>query len=116
MLTKESKAGKREDRYTKLTQDLKAAVEAAQAAAAAIDDGGTCNMDSPMVWLPRWNAAKIKEAARAAGSGAYKHRGSWWIFRTGVYAQGDPRTIAAKAASSLMEARGYKATVYYMMD
>ena len=104
------------DRYTKLTQDLKAAVEAAQAAAVAIDDGGTCNMDSPMVWLPRWNAAKIKEAARAAGTRAYKHRLSWWMFSTGVYAQGDPRTIAAKAASHLLEERGYRASVFYMMD
>ena len=106
------------DKYTQLASDLTAAVAAARIAASG-PDGGTCNFDSLMLSLPRWKAAKIESAAKAAGIDTYDvtYCGrKVWLFSTPCPAQADANTRQAKAMYKAMKEAGYNASVWYQMD
>ena len=108
------------DKYEALSEALKRATAAAlEAVARDPEDGGTCNFDAPAIALPRWNEAKVKAAAEAAGTGCY----SWKLFGEKLFVfpiraggQGNSRTRAAEAAERSLKADGYNATMYYQMD
>lgn len=105
-------------KYAKLAEDLRRAAEAAQQYRDH-EDGGTCNFDAPSLCLPRWSAAEIKRAAKAAGLGVYAWRfgrRTRWVLSVPIPGQGNRRTKAAEAMTRELEALGYDALTYYQMD
>lgn len=83
------------------------------------DDGGTCNFDAPALVLPRWNAAKIQQVAKEAGSSAFAwnlYGSKLWVLRINSGAQGNARTTNAEAACASLTAAGYDCHMYYQMD
>lgn len=105
-------------KYAKLAKDLKAALDYG-ASKMGEDDGGTCNFDSPTLYLPRWNKDKIKEAAKAAGLGCFEWKPygrTFWTFSVPCAGQGYTRTNAAEAMSAYLGDIGYDAGMYYQAD
>lgn len=106
-------------KYAKLRDDLKSAY-AETAHLENTEDGGTCNFDSPVLHLERWNADKIEQAAKEAGGSARKWTSGrmvmGWVFSPNSSGQGNRRTRRAEAISAAMKARGYSAGMYYQMD
>lgn len=106
-------------KYKKLAEDLKQAHEAALAACANVDDGGTCNFDSPALDLPRWNGEQIKEAAKAAGVGAWKWESfghAKWVICPRSGAQGNKNSAVAEYMAERLRGAGYDCMMYYAMD
>ena len=106
-------------KYKKLAEDLKQAHEAALAACAHVDDGGTCNFDSPALYLPRWNGEQVKEAAKAAGVGAWKWESfgpAKWVICPRSGAQGNKNTAVSEYMAERLRAAGYDCMMYYAMD
>lgn len=106
-------------KYAKLRDDLKAAREKALQAVEGEDDGGTCNLDAPALYLPRWNTALVEQAAKEAGGSCFIHRmcgGRYVVFSTPNVGQANRNTIAAEAMTAELSARGYDATTYYRID
>ena len=106
-------------KYAKLRDDLRAALEAASAAAAAVDDGGTCNLDAAALRLPRWNESLVKRAAEEAGAGCWKwtsYGGPRFVFSPRVPGQARKRERAAEAMTAALRSLGYDAFNYCQMD
>lgn len=107
-------------KYAQLRDDLRRALEAAQAAYNANpEDGGTCNFDSASLGLPRWNAAKVEQAAEEAGTSCF----TWsifgskrFVFNPRVPAQGNARSRAAEAMTKALKDMGYDAMDYCQAD
>ena len=106
-------------KYLKLSEDLAYAASIAKEVAERIDDGGTCNFDSAVLYLKGWNEEKVKQAANAAGVGCstwtmfgVKH----FVFSPSVRAQANARTEAAEAMKNVLSEKGYEASMYYQMD
>lgn len=106
-------------KYAKLRDDL-LAVYAETEYLENTEDGGTCNFDAPTLDLPRWNADKIKQAAKEAGGSAFKW--TWgtvtmgWVFSPRSSGQANRRTRRAEAISAALKRRGYNAGMYCAMD
>lgn len=105
-------------RYKKLANDLKAALDYGLDHAGT-DDGGTCNFDSPTLYLRGWNRSMVKAAAKTAGIGCF----SWdsfskccYVFSIPGVGQGYTRTNAAEAMKDYLEGLGYDAGMYYQAD
>lgn len=125
--TKEYKSAKRNahkspdaltGRYAKLAADLKAAYEYGKEHMGT-DDGGTCNFDSPTLYLPRWNKEKVKAAVKAAGLRCFEWKPygrTFWTFSVPCAGQGYTRTNAAEAMSTYLGDLGYDAGMYYQAD
>jgi len=106
-------------KYAQLRDDLRAALEAAGAAAAAVDDGGTCNLDAAALRLPRWTESLVKRAAEEAGAGCWKwtsYGGPRFVFSPRVPGQARKREVAAEAMTAALRSRGYDAFNYCQMD
>ena len=105
-------------RYKKLAEDLKEAL-AYGLEHAGTDDGGTCNFDSPTLYLPRWNRKKVEAAAKTAGVGCFMWSSfskRCYVFSVPGVGQGYTRTNAAEAMKDFLKDRGYEAGMYYQMD
>lgn len=106
-------------KYAKLADDLRTAAALGIEAAKHSDDGGTCNFDAPTLRLPRWNQAKVKQAAKVAGLGCFVWN-LWgskrYVFSIPIGAQANARTVAAETMSKSLKAAGYDAGMYYQMD
>lgn len=102
--------------------DLLVAKRKAEAAINVSDNAGTCNFDHPMVKLPKAEVATFISAAEACGIRAEwcssRDWGGWIDLRgaPGSRYQGAARTAGAEAVAAELTARGYEATVFYMMD
>ena len=86
---------------------------------AGTDDGGTCNFDSPTLYLPRWNRKKVEAAAKTAGVGCFMWSSfskRCYVFSVPGVGQGYTRTNAAEAMKDFLKSRGYEAGMYYQMD
>lgn len=107
-------------KYAKLRDDLKVALEAGRTAERENpEDGGTCNLDAASIRLVRWNAAKIEQAAKEAGTGCFKwemYGGSRYVFSPDSRAQGNARSRNAEAMARALKEMGYDATDYCQMD
>lgn len=107
-------------KYAQLRDDLAAALAAGLAVEDADpEDGGTSNHDSAALRLPRWNADKIQQAAKEAGTGCF----TWTLFGSKLYVftpktkgQGNARSRNAEAMTAALRALGYDATDYCQMD
>ncbi len=106
-------------KYAKLRDDLLAAYAETEHIEQT-EDGGTCNFDAPTLDLPRWNADKIKQAAKDAGGSAWKW--TWgncvmgWVFSPRSSGQANRRSRRAEAISAALKAKGYNAGMYCAMD
>lgn len=107
------------NRYEQLTKDLQEATEKARAIAMTTDDGGTCNFDSCIIFLPRWNNEKTIAAIKAAGVGGFRsnHYGKvCYIIGNPVSAQGNANTAQAETIRDVMRSKEYQTAMYYQMD
>lgn len=104
-----------------LFADLKAAHAAGLAAAATIDDGGTCNFDSAVLAFESKAERRLAEAVITMAGG---HCFEWKGFRKvlglvvslGAPGQGFKHTKYAEAFEKYLEAKGWPTTMYYQMD
>lgn len=107
-------------KYAKLRDDLRAALEAGRNAEHENpEDGGTCNFDSVALNLPRWQAAKVEQAAKEAGTSCFSwdlFGGRRWVFGPDTRAQGNARTRNAEAMTRALAGMGYQAMDYCQMD
>lgn len=106
-------------RYATLAADLRAAAESALAAAAKVDDGGTCNFDAVSVTLRGWCSDKVEQAAKAAGVGFFiwnLYGNKSFVFPLRCGHQSNARTQAAEAMCDALRAAEYDASMYYAMD
>ena len=107
-------------RYAKLRDDLRKALAAGVAAEAAEpEDGGTCNFDSAALYLPRWNARKVEQAAKEAGTQC----STWTLYGTKhfvfppiTHAQANAHSRNAEAVTAALKEMGYEAIDYCQMD
>ncbi|MDQ0153425.1 hypothetical protein J2S20_002145 [Moryella indoligenes] len=107
-------------KYAKLRDDLQTALEAGrQAQKQNPEDGGTCNFDTSMLSLPRWNFEKVQQAVQEAGATCFAQNfyGSKRFFIVPkANGQGNARTASAKAITKMLQSLGYNASMYYAMD
>ena len=107
-------------KYQKLFEDVLAAMsEAERVATENPEDGGTCNFDSPAVYLPKFNKKIVEKVFERAGTHSFEWKlfdKKMFVFGTRTGGQGNRRTRAAEAAYEVMKDRGYDATMYYQMD
>lgn len=116
------------DRTAPLEDQLAALFRRAAAAAIAadpVDDGGTCNTDTPAFRIERVRANVIEAAAAKAG--VRVHGFSWfggrrwfWLY-VPMYGQGERRSTMMQAAQRVLDAAegaipGFHACGYYQMD
>jgi hypothetical protein len=107
-------------KYAALRDALAAALEAGrQAEKADPEDGGTCNFDAAALRLPRWNAAKVEQAAQEAGTSCF----DWtlygqrrFVFQPDSTAQANARSRNAEAMTASLRSQGYDAFDYCQMD
>lgn len=104
-------------KYAKLRDDLRKVYEIGKAAAAQVEDGGTCNFDAPSILLPRWQSAKIEQACKEAGCGCFE----WkcyrrWVICFRVAGQAYKRETGAEAMTKALTAMGYDALTYCAID
>lgn len=105
-------------KYAKLRDDLRKVYEIGKAAAAQVDDGGTCNFDAPSISLPRWQSAKVKQACKEAGCGCFEWKsfGRRWVIRFRIPGQAYKRETAAEAMTKALADMGYDALTYCAID
>ena len=103
---------------------LVAALEKATQAALAfkdVDDGGTCNFDSPALdyRAAGLTISKAKQAIEAAGLHSFDWNcyGSKMLVICGVgHGQGNRNTAMAEAAHKSLKEQGYPCGMYYQAD
>ena len=97
--------------YLKLNDALRKA-ELCALNAQQSNDGGSCNLDTPMIVLPRANRKKLAELC------VKLHDWGHSMFAVGVplYGQGYCRTAMAEAAVESLRESGFRAYVHYCMD
>lgn len=105
-------------KYAKLHDDLRKVYEIGKAAAAQVEDGGTCNLDAPSLLLPRWQSAKIEQACKEAGCGCFE----WtcfnrrWVICFHIPGQAYKRETAAEVMTKALADMGYDALTYCAID
>lgn len=100
-------------KYARLRDDLRAAWENTPNSA---EDGGTCNMDCPVLYLPRWTRSKVEQAGKEAGIPVHFWRSGCYHIGVASACQGDARTAKAEAMSAHLKAAGYDTSVWYCID
>lgn len=105
-------------KYAKLRDDLRKVYEIGKAAAAQVEDGGTCNFDAPSLLLPRWQSAKVKQACEEAGCGCFEWKcfNRRWVICFRIAGQAYKRETAAEAMTKALTAMGYDALTYCAID
>lgn len=105
-------------KYAKLRDDLRTALAATEPLEQT-EDGGTCNFDSPALFLPRWNGKLIEQAAKEAGCGAWKWTlwgSSRWVISFRSTGQANRRSRRAEALVKELTRMGYDCTEYCQAD
>ena len=106
-------------KYAKLRDDLRKVYEIGKAAAAQVEDCGTCNLDAPSIFLPRWQSAKIEQACKEAGCGCFEWKcfnARRWVICFRVAGQAYKRETAAESMTKALIAMGYDALTYCAID
>ncbi|MDH2330463.1 MULTISPECIES: hypothetical protein [Paenibacillus] len=104
--------------YKKLTDDLRAAHNAALVATDRIEDNGTANMDKVFLTLPRARETKVLEAIKEAGlycRGKRRWIGEGYMLSVSK-GQANQRDKAVTVFVDVMVNRGYDAIAYRQMD
>ena len=101
-------------------RSLKYALELAKAEALKlqnVEDGGTCNFDTPMIVLTSdWKDSDVHKVFRATGLRPYKVEKNVYHVLGAVEGQGFRRTAMAEAFKDCLRNLGYSSYVYYQMD
>ena len=79
------------------------------------DDGGTCNLDLPVLLLPKWHKQDIEEAFKNTGLWA-SIEGDYVYICGAVDGCGFKRTAMARAVRDSLQQSGYQANVRYLID
>ena len=113
-------------KYSELINALKKARTAAIEAGLLGDDGGTCNFDSPVLYMPKGtHETTMKKISDAAGVNfnkweynpfANSNYSAWIIYGDFVKGQGNRRTRGAEAFFNSLKSDGIKCGMYYQMD
>lgn len=104
------------------SENLKNALIRAKEAAlkfAGVEDGGTCNFDSPMLRLYRWRQTEIEEAFNGTGLNCFATTifgTKYYVVCGGAYGQANRRTAMAEEMCRIIKAAGFDAEMYYQMD
>ena len=80
-----------------------------------VNDLGTCNMDTPIIFLPKWRKSDIEQAFKITGLVPSIDGISVHVLRA-CEGQGFRRTTMAEAFRDSMKEQGYQAVVDYRMD
>lgn len=82
---------------------------------ANVNDGGSCNFDTPMllVKMTKKQAETLPVRLEKCEYGFWK---GWWFVHTPLYGQAMRRTAMAEAASKSLNESGFDSAVYYMLD
>lgn len=106
----------------RLSDDLAASVSASYDEYKNHNDGGTSNLDAPVIRIPGGHAGTVDAAASLVGESCFqwqKKKGqqfyNCFVF-TGPLGQGFRRTAMARRIAELMEQKGYDTSVYYQID
>lgn len=107
--------------YNKLTADLILANNEACQAAELTDDGGTANLDSVFLRVPRAREAKVLEAIKKAGlycrgKSRWSYMGNGYFLNPSVSGQGNRRTKAVEVMKAKLQESGWDVSVFYQMD
>lgn len=83
-----------------------------------VEDGGTCNFDTPTIRLERWQEKTVKIICKIAGLDCSKWENYYMNYHIlgGCYGQANRRTDMAEAFAKSLENDGYKASVWYAID
>lgn len=104
-------------KYKQLSEDIREAIKAGQAAEAENpEDGGTCNFDATLIYLPRWQENKVLQAAKEAGTNAWKYKPGLYVINPVTNGQANARTENIRAMKKSLENAGYDVSIYYCMD
>lgn len=102
-------------KYSRLADDLRAALALGrQAERDETESNDVPNADAPSLFLPSWQGASIREAARLAGTTAAPviHRDvKSWVFEPDTESNGSRRTVNAEAMAHELRRRGYLASI-----
>ena len=104
--------------YEKLTKDLIRAKEASVEAAKG-EDGGSANLDSLTIRIPRARESKVIEAVKNAGlytRGRREWIGSRYFISAPTGGQGNSNYRAVQAMDKVMSEAGWDTLVFYKMD
>lgn len=105
--------------WQKLIQDLRDANQAAKAAADKSDDGGSANLDSVFLRIPRQREVAVLKAIQEAG--LYCREKSQWI-GAGYFidpqsgGQGNKNFIAVSVMTEHLQRNGWDALDFRKMD
>ncbi|QDX91085.1 hypothetical protein EEL30_00995 (plasmid) [Brevibacillus laterosporus] len=105
--------------YDKLVKDLKEANKIACEAVVQVSDGGTANLDSVFLIIPRAREVSVLDAIKK--SGLYCGMKSNWIGH-GYFisptcgGQGDKRAVAVKVMVETLNNLGWDALTFYKVD
>lgn len=83
------------------------------------EDGGTCNFDAPAIRGDRWRESMVKQAAREAGTTAFKwkpYHNTYYVFGVPGGGQANRRSRKAEAITETLKSLGYDALEYSAMD
>ena len=109
-------------KYAELIAALKRAQVKAKEAGLLSDDGGTCNFDSPVLYMPKGTReATMKKIGGAAGVRFFKlyntAGGAWWtVHGDFISGQANRRTASAEAFAASLKADGFESDTYYQID
>jgi hypothetical protein len=84
------------------------------------NDGGTCNFDTPAVFLPGARESFVEECAAEAGisASAFKWLGGrrWFFIFVPMKGQANRRSLMAEAACRRLKELGLQAVMYCQAD
>ena len=106
-------------KYAKLRDDVRKAAQIGLEAASRVDDGGTCNMDSAALNLPRWKEALVEQACKEAGCGCFTWKpfgAKYFVICARIPGQARKQEVAAEAMTAAFHEMGYDALTYCQMD
>lgn len=83
---------------------------------ADVEDGGTCNFDTPYLFLVNWTDEEVNEAFKLTGLRPYIRSTGQVLVFDACAGQGFRRTAMAEAFRDSMRESGYTAYVEYQMD
>ena len=105
--------------YEKLIEDLRTADSLASELIKGMDDGGSANLDSVFLKIPRLREKKVLEAIKSAG--LYCRTKTEWIGKgymitpNGV-GQGDTRTKAVEVMKDKLNELGWDVIIFHKSD
>jgi hypothetical protein len=106
--------------YIKLTADVKAALLAGEAAANAVEDGGSCNLDGVILQFKGLPERLVVEALANAGVRTSKSQftlyGTGYMINPLTGGQADKRYQACKAIEQHLRDLNYSAHHFFMLD